>query len=124
VQATGGTLVCSHTRDLQEMEPSDSERIGVAIQDHLTAIIISNIPNHQGIASEIFGSLFNINLVDAAQLPLEKHFSLLILCQEDHLDSALANLKPLTKSIPELAIKSLKNLTGLTLVSPLMQWAI
>lgn len=119
--STGGTLVCSHTGDLQEMETSGSERTGIAIQEHLAAIIISNIPDHPGITSEIFGSLSNINLVDAAQLPFENHFSILILCQEDHLKSALANLNPLTKSIPELTINSITNLTGLTLISPLMK---
>ena len=119
--SSGGTLVCSHTGDLQEMETSQSERTGVAIQEKLAAITISNIPDHPGIVSEIFGSLSNINLVDAAQLPVENHFSILILCQEDHLNSALASLNPLTKSIPELVIKSQSNLTGLTLVSPLMK---
>jgi len=119
--STGGTLVCSHTGDLQEMETSSFERTGIAIQEHLAAIIISNIPDRPGITSEIFGSLSNINLVDAAQLPFENHISILILCQEDHLKSALANLNPLTKSIPELTINSITTLTGLTLISPLMK---
>ena len=119
--STGGTLICSHTGDLQEMETSGSERIGVAIQDNLAAIIISNIPDRPEITSEIFGSLSNINLVDAAQLLFENRFSIFILCQIDHLKSALANLNPLIKSIPEVSLNSLTNLTGLTLVSPLMK---
>ena len=120
-KSTGGTLVCSHTGNLQDMEASESERTGVAIQDNLAAIIISNIPDRSGIASEIFGSLSNINLVDAAQVPVEDHFSILILFQEEHLTSALTKLNILKESIPELEIDNLTNLTGLTLVSPLMK---
>ncbi len=120
-ESSGGTLVCSHTGNLQDMETSASERTGIAIQDDLAAIIVSNIPDRSGIVSEIFGSLSNINLVDAAQVPVEDHFSILILCQEEHLSSALSKLSPLKESFPEFEIGSLTNLTGLTLVSPLMK---
>ena len=120
-KSTGGTLVCSHTGNLQDMESSGTERIGVAVQNNLAAIIISRLPDKTGIVSKIFGALSTINLVDAAQVPVDDNFSILILCQEEHLDAAMAKLETLGKDIPEIGIRSLKNLTGLTLVSPLMK---
>jgi aspartate kinase len=120
-KSTGGTLICAHTGNLQDMETSESERTGVAIQENLAAITISNIAGRSGIAGQIFGALSDINLVDAAQVPVKDTFSVLILCQEEDLNNALAKLKPLNESLPEIEIDSLTNLTGLTLVSPLMK---
>ena len=120
-ESTGGTLVCSHTGNLEDMETTGPERTGVAIQENLAAIIISNIPDRPGIDSEIFGSLSNINLVDAAQIPVKEHFSILILCQEEHLNSAMEKLDILKDTLTELEIENMTNLSGLTLVSPLMK---
>lgn len=119
--STGGTLVCSHTGNLEDMEMALSERTGVAIQDNLGAVVISGMPDREGIVSEIFGRLASINLVDAAQIPVEEGFSIMILCQEEHLGGALEKLSSLEADNPGLALKGLQNMAGLTLVSPLMK---
>jgi len=120
-ESTGGTLVCAHTGNLQEMETTEAERIGVAIQDGLAAIIISNIPNRAGIASKIFGALADINLVDAAQVPVREKASIAILCQESDLHLVDERLKVIKDSVSEVEINQLTNMTGLTLISPLMK---
>ncbi|MBI2625097.1 MAG: aspartate kinase [Candidatus Nealsonbacteria bacterium] len=114
-ESSGGTLVYSGS-SLQEMERGFSDLPGIAVQNNLRLIKISNIPNKPGALAEILKPISGINILQSVQGGGEEKADVSFLYQKEDLTEVIPKLNELRKK--GIKVESDKEVVELTLVDP------